>query len=255
MVKVYKSGESFLEENLSYLLINKYASSLIVLNAQGMKETNKINYLLKCTCVDKNLIACRLSPFNVLLYGDYECLEELLGYINDNEFELTGIFCSSIIGEHLTNFKKVIGMDYMEASEISEESSNNVTHVSINDVDELANLSQEFFIECGLTDKVNRDKIIDNIDNYRVIKIDNKIVSMAKYVYNTESSYRISMVYTRKEYRGKGYAREVVNVIKNEIISQGKVATLNVDQDNPISNHLYASLGFKKVFSQCIYTK
>ena len=32
-----------------------------------------------------------------------------------------------------------------------------------------------------------------------------------------------------------------------------EVATLNVDKKNPISNHLYASLGFKKLFSQGVY--
>ena len=50
-----------------------------------------------------------------------------------------------------------------------------------------------------------------------------------------------------------GYARKLVNYAKNEIIAQGKIATLNVDKKNPISNHLYSSLGFKKVFSQGIY--
>ena len=58
---------------------------------------------------------------------------------------------------------------------------------------------------------------------------------------------------TKPEYRGMGYARKLVNYAKNEIIAQGKIATLNVDKKNPISNHLYSSLGFKKVFSQGIY--
>ncbi|MCR5564764.1 MAG: GNAT family N-acetyltransferase, partial [Gammaproteobacteria bacterium] len=68
-----------------------------------------------------------------------------------------------------------------------------------------------------------------------------------------DASYKIAFVYTRDEYRGKGYARKVVNSVKNEILDKGFVATLNVDQKNPISNHLYESLGFKKVFSQGVY--
>ena len=32
-------------------------------------------------------------------------------------------------------------------------------------------------------------------------------------------------------------------------------ATLNVDEKNPISYHLYTSLGFKRMFSQAIYLK
>ena len=60
-------------------------------------------------------------------------------------------------------------------------------------------------------------------------------------------------VYTRDEYRNFGYARKIVNTIKNEILDMNEVATLNVDKKNPISNHLYASLGFKKLFSQGVY--
>ena len=41
----------------------------------------------------------------------------------------------------------------------------------------------------------------------------------------------------------------------NGIVSIEKTATEgNVDQLNPISNHIYASLGFKKVFSQGVYS-
>ena len=69
----------------------------------------------------------------------------------------------------------------------------------------------------------------------------------------SDQSTRISMVYTRPEYRNQGLGRKVVNYLKNEILNEGKIATLNVDQANPISNHLYKSLGFKKVFSRGIF--
>ena len=255
MVKIYPNGTSFLEENLSYLNENKYASSLIVLNSNSIKETNNINYLLKVEVEGKRLLANRLSPYNVLLFGDYECLDELLEFLETNKYEVPGFLSSTLIGDHIKGYKKIIGMDFMEAYEISEPSSLNIIHATLEDVEEIAELSLDFFKECGLMDKVNKEKIIERIDSYRLIKKDNKIVSMARYWYETESSLRISMVYTRKKYRGKGYAKEVVNTCKNEIISQNKIATLNVDQENPISNHLYASLGFKKVFSQGIYIK
>ena len=32
-----------------------------------------------------------------------------------------------------------------------------------------------------------------------------------------------------------------------------KTAVLNVDRKNPVSNHLYTSLGFKKIFSQGVF--
>lgn len=253
MIKIYENGQTFLEDNLTFLQEDKYASSLIMLNSKGIRETDKRTYLIKVEDDDKALIANRLAPYNVLLYGDYECLDELLSFLQDSEYELPGFMCSTEIGDHLKGYQKIIGMDFMEAYDKSEDSSENISRTTLDDVDELADLSQLFFDECGLSDKVDRVRIAERIDSYRVIRKDGKIISMARYCYNTESSSRISMVYTRKEYRGFGYAREVVNACKNEILAEGKVATLNVDQNNPISNHLYQSLGFKRVFSQGIY--
>ncbi|MCT1796796.1 GNAT family N-acetyltransferase [Helcococcus kunzii] len=81
------------------------------------------------------------------------------------------------------------------------------------------------------------------------------MVSFAKFKETSDDTMNISDVYTRSEYRGQKLAKKVVNAIKNEIIEKGKIATLNVDQKNPISNHVYQSLGFKKVFSQTEYRK
>ena len=60
----------------------------------------------------------------------------------------------------------------------------------------------------------------------------------------------IYAVATKPEYRGRGYARKVVNSAKNEILAAGKRVTLNVDRKNPVSYHLYLSLGFERMFSQ-----
>ena len=78
---------------------------------------------------------------------------------------------------------------------------------------------------------------------------------MASLSPGTDADMRIGYVYTPNAYRGRGYARKVVNSLKNEILASGKIATLNVDRKNPISNHLYSSLGFKRVFSQGEYRK
>ena len=39
----------------------------------------------------------------------------------------------------------------------------------------------------------------------------------------------------------------------NEIIDSGRIAVLNVDQKNPVSYHLYTSMGFRKIFSQGVF--
>ena len=47
----------------------------------------------------------------------------------------------------------------------------------------------------------------------------------------------------------------MVNTIKNEILTAGKTAALNVDRRNPVTNHLYRALGFEPVFAQGEYRR
>ena len=143
----------------------------------------------------------------------------------------------------------------MESKEIIYPKSDIVLNANINDVEQIYELSFDFFKECWLPDIPNKDKLKDNIDKFKVIKEDNIIVSMAAYNIDTNKSYRITHVYTKPDKRGKGYAKKIVNTIKNEIIEKGFIATLNVDKNNPISYHIYKSIGFKKVFTQGIYKK
>ena len=262
MINKYPDGNSFLKDNSLFLLENKYTSAFFFIDAPLLKESNERNYALKIIEDEKKMVALKVEPYNVLLLGDIECLEELLIYLLNSDLEYSGFYCVQEIGERLVKLSKnilkkeyhqLIGMDFMIAKEISEQSSDEVSVPSSDDVDELYECFVNFIRDCGLTDEVKKEKIAKEISSYRIIRKDNKIVSLTRRSPDTNTSIRISAVYTRPEYRGQGLARRVVNYLKNEIISEGKSATLNVDQANPISNHLYKSLGFTKLFSQGIY--
>lgn len=114
---------------------------------------------------------------------------------------------------------------------------------------------ERFLVECNLQDKPNREAMRRSIGGFRVIRADGKIVSVGKAVRDIGESMRITNVYTREAYRGKGYARKVVNTIKNEILTAGKTAALNVDRRNPVTNHLYRALGFEPIFAQGEYRR
>ena len=242
MIINYANGEDFIRENKAFLEENVYMSSFFFLDAPLLKESSKTNYALKVFSEDRQLVVIKVEPYYVLLYGNSELVKELLVYIKENELEVNGIYCSSEIGEEYIRLAKElfnqefhlqIGMDFMNATEIE--------------------CLTNFVRDCGLNDEVKKEDIIKCIDRFRLIREDNKIVSLASRSPESDNSIRITDVYTRPEYRGKGLARQVVNAIKNEILETGKIATLNVDQANPISNHLYESLGFRKTFSRGIY--
>lgn len=262
MIINYANGEEFIKDNKTFLEENVYMSSFFFLDAPLLKESSKTNYALKVFSEDRQLVVIKVEPYYVLLYGDSELVKELVIYIKENELEVNGIYCSSEIGEEYIRLAKElfnqefhlqIGMDFMNATEITEPSSSLVGSASSDDVDELFECLTNFVRDCGLNDEVKKEDIIKCIDRFRLIRKDDKIVSLASRSPESDNSIRITDVYTRPEYRGNGLARQVVNAIKNEILETGKIATLNVDQANPISNHLYESLGFRKTFSRGIY--
>ena len=262
MIKVYNNGDDFIKDNDLFLSENKYMSVFFYLDAKLLTEVSNINYAIKCEDNGKKLLALKVEPYNLLLYGNKECLMVLLEFLNKNHYEVKGVLCPMEIGDVLLDISprvinkeyiQEIGMDFIEATSITEASSEDVEIATINDLDVIYDYTINFFNDCGLSDEPNKEKLRQNISNFHFLRVDGKIVSMASYSYNTFDSCRITHVYTKPEYRSKGYARKVVNTIKNEIINSGKIATLNVDIKNPISNHLYKSLGFKKVFSQGVY--
>ena len=258
MIKEYKNGASFIEDNNEFLKKNPYLSAFFYLDAKDISSIDQNNYALKAIDNKKILLALRLAPFGLLLMGNAECLDELLEYIKYYNYNASEIMCETYIGQQLVkhyNYYQEIGMDFMETKTKSHYKSHDVVVPTLEDVDELLDLMDKFHTEAGVTGSVNKEKLIMALPKTRVIKKDGKIASFARFTYNTDTSDRISYVYTRPEYRNLGLAKMIVASIQNEIIASGKTATLNVDQKNPISNHLYASLGFKKVYSQGVYVK
>lgn len=262
MIKNYPNGEAFIKDNKQYLDENKYMSSFFYLDAPLLKEPNKKNYALKVCDGNKKLLAIKVEPYYVLLYGNKDLLEELLIYLKDNELDINGFYVPMDIGEEVLKiservlgkeFYQLIGMDFMECKEKTEPSSNEVEFPTEKDAPELLVCYINFVKDCGLNDETTMGHILNRLPNLRVLRRDGKIASFCGKSPDSENSLRISAVYTRPEYRGQGLARKVVNYVKNEILDEGKVATLNVDKANPVSNHLYSSLGFKKVHSSGIY--
>lgn len=264
MITTYRTGAEFWVENCGFLNTNPYLSVFFKLDCPLLTAADKTNYALQCTAGGKQLLALKVEPFNLLLFGEADCIPELISFILDNGYELKHYLCSAELGgavmQHLREaygirYEEGLAMDFMEATEVTEPSSPEVTAATEQDLDEIFACLKRFIADCGLLDQPDREHTRETIGAFRVIRENGRIVSMAKLSPSTGADVKLAAVYTRDEARGKGYARNVVNAAKNEILSSGKVATLNVDRHNPASNHLYASLGFRRVFSQGEYRR
>ncbi|GAB2499277.1 hypothetical protein GCM10027063_43540 [Promicromonospora xylanilytica] len=61
---------------------------------------------------------------------------------------------------------------------------------------------------------------------------------------------RIGPVYTPAEHRGRGYARALVAEVAQQVLDAGHRVCLYTDRNNPVSNRVYASIGFEPVLDQ-----
>lgn len=262
MIKEYFTGKEFINENRVFLLKNPHMTGFFFFDESLLTQSNKYNFAIKVESDKYKLLAMKVEPFGLMLYGAEYLLEDLLFYLITNKYHFTNILCPKQIGDHLLNIGKnkfnldyyeALALDFMEAKSKTEDSDKSVQIPNINDLDQLFDMNKAFLSECNLDDATSKNAIKSHLSNYRVIKIDDKVVSMGASFEMQETSVRISNVYTLHEYRGQGYSRKIVNYLKNEALDKGKTAVLNVDRYNPVTNHLYRELGFEVLFSQGEY--
>ena len=84
MIKRYDDGKTFIIDNFTFLDENKYLSVFFYFDAVLLIKTDSNNYAIKVEEDNKKLLALKVEPYNLLLYGDKECLKELLNYLNEN---------------------------------------------------------------------------------------------------------------------------------------------------------------------------
>jgi predicted GNAT family acetyltransferase len=77
---------------------------------------------------------------------------------------------------------------------------------------------------------------------------DNVPVAMAASSRKTKNGIVISLVYTPKELRGRGYASACVAELSKELLDRGnKFCALFTDLSNPTSNSIYMKIGYKPI--------
>ena len=264
MITSYATGADFWAANRAFLETNPYLSVFFKLDFPLLVAADEVNYALRCEQDEKTLLALKVEPYNLLWFGDAQCAPELLDFILSGGYELKNYLCESHLGDTLAGllqarcavrYEEALAMDFMEATQETEPSSPDVVRATEDDLDEIFECAKRFVVDCGLLDSISRERLKKSLSAFRLIRENGHIASMASLSPGTDADMRVGYVYTPNAYRGRGYARKVVNSLKNEILASGKIATLNVDRKNPISNHLYSSLGFKRVFSQGEYRK
>ncbi len=261
MIKEYSNGTDFYEENKSVLLADKYNEPFFRLDSPLLVNAGKEEYALRISDGESCLLVLCVEPYSILLSGDKALAGDYVNFVTANGYRIKNFLCDIGLGEELVScfrnegycFNLALGMDFMESDERAPVKDVAIEHPGEDDVDELYEMTNCFISDCGLGDTARKERIRETLADYRILRKDGIIVSFAKMHEWTDRDTKISTVYTRDEYRNRGCARAVVSSVLNEIVGSGRTAVLNVDRENPVSYHLYTSMGFRRIFSQGVF--
>lgn len=81
MIRRYDSGAAFLAENRAFLDTKPQISAFMALDAPLLEKTDKINYAARCEKDGKTLLAMKVEPYHMQLFGDADCAGELLDFL------------------------------------------------------------------------------------------------------------------------------------------------------------------------------
>lgn len=103
--------------------------------------------------------------------------------------------------------------------------------------------------------KAGIDRRLTSLDGgYFFWEADGELVSMAASGGRTPNGVRIGPVYTPPSYRGKGYASALVAELTSAMLDRGlDFCFLFTDLANPISNSIYAQIGYVPVIDCIMY--
>ncbi|MDE7212962.1 MAG: peptide-methionine (S)-S-oxide reductase MsrA, partial [Anaeroplasmataceae bacterium] len=240
-------------------------TAFFFVNAQNYHNLNQRNYALKFMSEEEVLLILRLDPYNTVVFGS----KKLCGYAANFMADLN-LVVGSVLGEKkcikefLSCYQQRLSgetklehsMQIMVLKELKSASNLSVFQCTSNDLEQLALCYCSFKKEALQEDLdlASAKKLLKGKEHaYYAIKEKDRIVSIAAKARNFDSICSISNVFTIPEYRGKGYARGVVSKLCEDILEEGKTPYLYVDTTNPISNHLYLSLGFTYLINQVQY--
>lgn len=87
-------------------------------------------------------------------------------------------------------------------------------------------------------------EILKEYTHYGVI-IDNTLASVAARYVITSGLHILGGVFTRKQYRGKGYAKAATSALTREVVYSGARACLHVETDYVAAIKMYRDLGYR----------
>lgn len=269
--KIYKDVNEFALKVEPFLIQKEDVNSLFLGVLQGIKSGLYENaFMATIEKKDKVVAIFQMTPPHPLnlIFVDENHLEESMDLLIKNLLNLK-IELSSIISlkrwayhfaekwEAAKGMTTKLVMDQGlyrldQVNETLEESPGSWRFAKRNDCRLIEEWYYLFAEEAGVpipsTNDI-RESVARMVDKQEVFlwEDDGEIVTMMKKSRPTEHGVTVSLVYTPKEKRRKGYARTLVAAISNELLKDYNFCVLYTDMMNPTSNKIYKEIGYVKI--------
>lgn len=269
MIKLCQNNLDFKVEFKDYLTKYETQMQLFFRNLINDNETLNQNQIRGGVYLDNKLCLIFLNayPFNILLFEVTkdqnliaESIRELLSYIKTQNISFRGCQCNKRLSEVF--FKEVkakfnLDMEVVHSMDIMKLT--NVLFTKTTGTIKLATMENLEFIKkvyLQFSKEALNEHLSDEEINNTAI---NKINSQGVYLYYNQedeitscvnvskvlpNGYTLNLVYTDLSMRNKGYAKNMISLICQELLKSADYVTLFVDKQNPISNRVYLDIGF-----------
>ncbi len=268
MIHVYTKPCDFLQKYEVFFKSDEVKYSLI----WGISKKDSIVTLMISSEIDGRFIVGVLAGKNLILAAntlEMDVYQELVVYMTDVDYPgiiglkehcaIYNMVYSEIYGKHLIT---AMNQRIYQCTEVNDFSGNtgSVRLAEETDLDLLTEWGISFAEEAeGYTpSKIDtrnnlKEKVL--IKSIYLLEVNNQVVSMAgrlRALSNTES---IGYVYTPREFRENGYGSQIVETVTQQVLKDGKIATLYTDMSNPTSNSIYTKIGYKPYCDSVMLSK
>ncbi len=262
----YTTPNDFLLATEDFLMKDELVNNLILGLTKAIPNQFEANDLFVfLNLYDKGILKATIvkTSVRILIYcpgNNREYISQLVNYCKLNNISAFGVVgvkeSAAVFAELFTGkFKVNKGLLAHSLNSLSDIkiTEGNLHLAVVEDMDLLTDWVYNFSVEAKSFPIPAKDDVFANVKD-RISKqelycweVNGNLVSIAAIVRKTKNYGIVGYVYTPSELRGKGYATAIVKVLSQLILKQGfKCCGLFTDIENPTSNKIYTSIGYKQ---------
>lgn len=260
----YRHSEDFWTDNQAVILGHILEAELVHLNARNNIGPERGFFGLSVKDGDSALLAVQTPPYPMIFFGTGEALPRLAdaaaerlavqgnvpAMIHGNLASTAAILTALAergaaysAGRHLIQ-RKCEALADVQTLDLPLVNANEIAYDFTGDY-------RSFLEECHARydpDKLRTDieAMLKNDDLY-VLMVGSAMVTMGRLQRIVPDGRAVGVIYTPPKYRGHGYSSCCTKQLTRLIFDAGyRFAYLYAEADNPVSNHVYEKLGYRK---------